>query len=81
MKVLLKYCADVHWPLGPSKDKKTPIILAAAHGNMKMVKLLFKQGAFIEQEGMGNEHEIILKEYCKITSKCNDFLIVNSHVK
>ena len=61
MKVLLKYGADVHWPLGPSKDKKTPIILAAARGSLEMVKLLFKQGAFIEQEGMNNEHEIILK--------------------
>ena len=56
MKVLLKYGADVHWPLGPSKDKKTRIILAAAHGNMEMVKLLFKQGAFIEQEGVGNDY-------------------------
>ena len=48
---MLKYGADVHLTLGPSKDKKTPIILAAAHGNLEMVKLLFKHGALIEQGG------------------------------
>ena len=46
------YGANVHVPLSPGKDKKTPIILAAAHGNLEMVKLLYKHGAFLEQEGM-----------------------------
>ena len=52
MRALLTYGANVHVPLSPGKDKKTSIILAAAHGNLEMVKLLYKHGAFLEQEGM-----------------------------
>ena len=51
VRVLLKYGSNVHVAMSPGKDKKTPIILAAAHGNLEMVKLLYEHGAFLEQQG------------------------------
>ncbi len=52
VKVLLDYGADVNVPLSSGKGKKTPIILAAAHGELEMVKLLHENGAPITQEGI-----------------------------
>lgn len=37
--------------LGASKDKRSALMLAAAKGNLDMVKLLISYGAPLEQKG------------------------------
>ncbi len=62
--MLLKYGADVHVPMSAGKDKKTPVILAAAHGSLDMVKLLFENGAFLEQQGP-SAFTFVLSVFCR----------------
>ena len=50
-EVLLKYDANVDSELGASKNKTTPLMKAAARGDLDMVKLLFKHNALIEKKG------------------------------
>lgn len=50
-EVLLKYGADVNAKLNVSKNQTTPLMIAAAQGNLRMVRLLVQHGAVVEQRG------------------------------
>jgi ankyrin repeat protein len=49
VRILLKNSADVKKELGASHNKQTPLMIAAALGNLEMVKLLVANGAPVEQ--------------------------------
>lgn len=49
VKVLLKHQVDVNKPLTASKDKMTPLMIAACKGHLEIARLLVGQKAFIEQ--------------------------------
>ena len=51
VEMLLRYGADVHRELGPSRDKKTPLMVAAYSGDLDIVKLLIGHDARVEQKG------------------------------
>ena len=51
VEMLLRDGADVHRELGPSRDKKTPLMLAASCGDLDIVKLLIAHDAKIEHKG------------------------------
>ena len=51
VKVLLKHQVDVNKPLTASKDKLTPLMIAACKGHLDIARLLVAQKAFIEQTG------------------------------
>lgn len=48
---LIKHGADVHAELGASKNKNTPLMVAAYAGNLDIVKLLIASGAKVDQKG------------------------------
>ena len=49
--MLLKYGADVHRELGASRNKLTPLMMAASRGNLDMCKLLIRHDARVEKKG------------------------------
>lgn len=52
-KILIKEGADIHYSVRPSRD--TPLHVAAAHGNTRMVLLLLENGAHIEAKNSFDE--------------------------
>jgi ankyrin repeat protein len=62
VEVLLKHGADVHKELGPSRNKCTPLMVAAYSGDLEICKLLVKHGAIVEAKGGCKIHfELLLK--------------------
>ena len=51
MRTLLEFGADMEKELGASKEKKTPLMLAAASGRLDIVRLLVTNGAKVESRG------------------------------
>ncbi len=51
MKLLVQYGADLNKELGASKDKKSPLMVAAGAGHLDVVKYLVSKGALVEQKG------------------------------
>ena len=51
MKCLIKHGVDVHKRLSAGKNKETPLMMAAARGNMVIVKMLIKEKARVEEKG------------------------------
>jgi ankyrin repeat protein len=51
VRTLLEYGAELEKELGASKEKKTPLMLAAATGNLDIVRLLITNGAKVEARG------------------------------
>ena len=51
MEVLIKHGVDVQKELGPSRNKNTPLMVAAYCGELEICKLLVKHGALVEHKG------------------------------
>lgn len=51
LKILIKHQVDVNKILSAGKNKITPLMIAAGHGDMEICKVLIQNGAHIEQLG------------------------------
>ncbi|XP_045173685.2 poly [ADP-ribose] polymerase tankyrase-like [Mercenaria mercenaria] len=49
LKILIKHQVDVNKVLSAGKNKITPLMIAAGHGDMEICKVLVQNGAHIEQ--------------------------------
>jgi len=52
LKILIKHQVDVNRVLSAGKNKITPLIIAASHGDLEICKVLVQHGAHVEQLGM-----------------------------
>ena len=60
MKVLLKYQVNVNKQVSASKNKLSPLMMAAERGNLDMARLLVQSGAIVELLGQWNSCFYIL---------------------
>lgn len=51
VEVLLNHDANIEKELGPSRNKVTPLMVAAYTGDLDICKLMVKYGALVESKG------------------------------